>query len=159
MKRRRPGDRANAGGAGRPSDGGESSPELTSSSRPGADRPFLTPDRRYLIVQGRLWRAANPSLKPRERQRLTGELMTARRAVRDAMQRGDEPALKRARRAVNDLKVALGERGPVWWRDGAEDLNRHLVANTPYARWYAGALERAAHRRPPPRRARGGRER
>lgn len=34
-------------------------------------------------------------------------------------------------------KVALGERGPVWWNDGAPDFNRHLAANTLYAYWYA----------------------
>jgi hypothetical protein len=32
----------------------------------------------------------------------------------------------------------LGERGPVWWTDGAPDFNRKLVVNTPYADWYAG---------------------
>ena len=28
--------------------------------------------------------------------------------------------------------MALGERGPVLWRDGAPDLNRHMAANTIY---------------------------
>jgi hypothetical protein len=32
----------------------------------------------------------------------------------------------------------LGERGPVWWRDGAPDYNRKLAKNTPYALWFAG---------------------
>lgn len=41
-----------------------------------------------------------------------------------------------ARRAVNEAKIALGERGPVWWTDGAKDFNRYLVKNTPYADWY-----------------------
>jgi hypothetical protein len=31
----------------------------------------------------------------------------------------------------------LGERGPVWWHDGAPDLNRHMIKNTPYADWFA----------------------
>ena len=35
-------------------------------------------------------------------------------------------------------KVGLGERGPVWWGDGAPDYNRHLAKNTPYAEWFAG---------------------
>jgi len=39
--------------------------------------------------------------------------------------------------AVDAAKHALGERGPVWWTDGAPDFNRRLVANTPYAAWYA----------------------
>ncbi|WP_294044872.1 hypothetical protein [Sphingomonas sp.] len=38
--------------------------------------------------------------------------------------------------AVNDAKVALGERGAVWWDDGAPDYNRHLARTTPYAGWY-----------------------
>ena len=31
-----------------------------------------------------------------------------------------------------EAKVELGERGPVWWSDGAPDYNRHLIKNTPY---------------------------
>jgi hypothetical protein len=34
----------------------------------------------------------------------------------------------------------LGERGPVWWTDGAPDFNRRMARNTPYADWFA-ALE------------------
>jgi len=37
---------------------------------------------------------------------------------------------------VDRAKMAPGERGPVWWRDGASDFNRHLANNTPYADWY-----------------------
>src|SRR5262245_41004990 len=140
-----------------------------SSGRPAAaprtsrgadgDQPIVTPDRRYLVVRGRLWRAADPSLPPRERERLTSELMAARRALGDAMRRADEAALKKARRAVHQAKVALGERGPVWWLDGAPDFDRHLVENSPYARWYAGAVERAELRRRAPRRGRARRGR
>ena len=82
-------------------------------------------------MRGRLWRASNPSLPEDERQRLVNELMNARRAVRDA-EDGSE-AMKEARRRVNAAKVALGERGPVWWTDGAPDYNRKMVENTPYA--------------------------
>jgi hypothetical protein len=38
---------------------------------------------------------------------------------------------------VDEVKQALGERGPVWWDDGSPDLNRHMVKNTLYAEWYA----------------------
>lgn len=69
-----------------------------------------------------------------ERQALVNELMDARRAVRDA---GVEAATRAARARVQLAKVALGERGPVWWNDGAPDLNRHMVRNTPYAGWFA----------------------
>lgn len=60
--------------------------------------------------------------------------MSARRAVRDA--RGDEGKIRAARDRVQAAKVALGERGPVWWSDGAPDFNQHLVKNTPYAQWW-----------------------
>ena len=89
-------------------------------------------------MRGRLWRRANPDLDPEERQRLVAELMSARRAKRTAMQAGDADAREAARRRVDAAKVALGERGPVWWTDGAPDLNRHMAKNTPYAAWFAG---------------------
>ena len=101
---------------------------------------MLTPDQRYLIVHGRLWRAANPGLPADARVRLTRDLMNGRRAVKAAKTAGDEAALKRARAIVNAAKEGLGERGAVWWGDGAPDLNRTLAKNSPYADWYA-ALE------------------
>ena len=65
------------------------------------------------------------------------ELMSARRAVKEAKRAEDAQALKSARARVNDAKVALGERGPVWWDDGSPDYNRFKVSNTPYAQWFA----------------------
>lgn len=103
-----------------------------------AAAPPLTPDKRYIVVRGRLWRAANPHLDEADRVRLVGELMAARRAVRTARVAGDKAAEDAAHRAVDAAKVALGERGPVWWKDGAPDLNRHMVRNTPYAAWFDG---------------------
>jgi hypothetical protein len=105
---------------------------------------LVTPDRRYLVVIGRLWRAANPSLPAADCVRFTRALMAARRAVRAAKDAGDELALRRARIEVNAAKQALGERGPVWWSDGAPDYNRTLVRNTPYAGWYAEVMARRA---------------
>lgn len=97
----------------------------------------VTPDGRYFVVRGRLWRMANPGLKEAERSKLTKRLMAARRAVRDAKADGDAEAEAAAHRAVDDAKRALGERGPVWWGDGTPDLNRHMAKNTIYADWYA----------------------
>jgi hypothetical protein len=94
-----------------------------------------TPDGRYFVVRDRLWRKSNPALEGDAKQRLVKELMSARRAVRDA--KDDPGAMAEARRRVDLAKIALGERGPVWWTDGEPDLNRHLVKNTPYATWYA----------------------
>jgi len=104
----------------------------------GPSRTALrTPDGRYLIIDGRLWRASNPNLAEEERATRTKELMSARRMVAAALRSGDEDALRTARRRVNHAKQSLGERGPVWWDDGAPDLNRRLVVNTPYADWHA----------------------
>lgn len=97
----------------------------------------VTPDGRYFVVRGRLWRCANPALSDDERQTLVTRLMSARRAVATARREDDAPSLAQARRAVDEAKRALGERGPVWWTDGAPDYNRHLVHNTPYAAWFA----------------------
>lgn len=93
-----------------------------------------TPDGRYLVVDGkagpRLWRASNPHLPEEERSHWVGRLMDARRAVRSA--KGDPNQLAMARQSVDEAKCALGERGPVWWTDGAPDLNRRLLKNSPY---------------------------
>lgn len=96
-----------------------------------------TPDGRYFVVRGRLWRLADPSLAPDRRDALVKELMAARRAVFADREEPDAQALARAR--VDRAKRGLGERGPVWWTDGSADYNRRLVKNTPYADWY-GAL-------------------
>lgn len=102
---------------------------------PRSDDHPHTPDGRYFVVRGRLWRLSNPALGEAERSDLVSELMAARRAVRDAS--GDERATAMARARVDAAKCALGERGPVWWTDGAPDYNRRMAANTPYAMWFA----------------------
>lgn len=66
--------------------------------------------------------------------------MTARREVGRALKSDDAEALKLARAAVDTAKRALGERGPVWWTDGAPDLNRRNASNTPYQQWYEALL-------------------
>ena len=93
----------------------------------------VTPDGRYFVVRGRLWRKANPALPEDERVSLVKQLMEARRALRkDASAEGRATARER----VEASKRALGERGPVWWSDGAPDYNRKLAKNTPYADWF-----------------------
>ena len=101
--------------------------------------PPTTPDGRYIVVRGRLWRRADPHLPADERAKLVAALMRARREVGAALRAGDADALARARGAVQAAKVGLGERGATWWGDD-EDLNRHMARNTRYADWYA-ALE------------------
>ncbi|AUW60313.1 hypothetical protein C1T17_13755 [Sphingobium sp. SCG-1] len=98
----------------------------------------MTPDGRYFVVRGRLWRTSNPGLASDLRERLVHDLMAARRAVAAARRKNDDAAEAAAHAAVDEAKIALGERGPVWWDDGAPDLNRHMARNTTYAPWFAG---------------------
>ncbi|WP_238066783.1 hypothetical protein [Pseudomonas shirazica] len=95
-----------------------------------------TPDGRYFVVKGQLWRSTNPSLSECERQRLVHDLMDARRNVKKAKRADDSSMLKSARARVNAAKVRLGERGPFWWDDGSPDYNRCLIEHSPYANWY-----------------------
>lgn len=101
------------------------------------DQHPTTPDGRYFVVRGRLWRTSNPALDPDVRQTLVNRLMQARREVGAALKAADATAERRARASVDEIKHALGERGPVWWDDGAPDFNRKIAATTPYANWYA----------------------
>ena len=98
--------------------------------------PALTPDGRYIVVRGRLWRSSNPGLPDELRQALVDDLMDSRRSVKAALKAGATEALKLARSRVQAAKVALGERGEPWWDDGAPDLNRRMVESTPYATWW-----------------------
>ena len=107
------------------------------------EAPLTTPDGRYLVVRGRLWRCSDPALAPERRAELVAELMDARRDKGAALRAGDEAARERARERVDAAKHALGERGPVWWDDGAPDLTRHLARNSPYADWYAALADEA----------------
>ncbi|WP_323160605.1 hypothetical protein [Pseudomonas fluorescens] len=83
-----------------------------------------TPDGRYFVVKGQLWRCANPSLSKQLRQQLVNDLMSARREVKAAKTSGNDRQLKKARACVQTATVALGERGPVWWNDGCPNFNR-----------------------------------
>ena len=110
---------------------------MSDEDEPVRDPHPVTPDGRYLVVRGRLWRRSNPGLTDDERQRHVTELMRARRSVRDAKAADDTARLAAARAAVDAAKIALGERGPAWWEDGAPDLNRHMARTTVYAGWFA----------------------
>jgi hypothetical protein len=105
--------------------------------RSGPREGGVTPDGRYFVVRGRMWRMANPGLDEAERADLVGRLMAARRAVRDAKQSADRERESAEHMDVDEVKRALGERGSVWWDDGSPDINRHMAKNTTYADWYA----------------------
>jgi hypothetical protein len=100
-----------------------------------------TPDGRYFVVRGRLWRCTNPSIPENERVELTRRLMAARRNVGAALKADDPERIAAARAEVDRTKVALGERGPVWWTDDAPDYNRRLARTTPYAEWARRILD------------------
>jgi hypothetical protein len=80
--------------------------------------PERTPDGRYIVVDGRRWRASDPGLSEARRHELVEELMAARRAVAAAKRAKDLAAERAARDRVHRAKVALGERGKPWWEPG-----------------------------------------
>jgi hypothetical protein len=82
--------------------------------------PETTEDGRWIVVDGRRWRATDPGIPGPFRTELVAELMSARRAVAAARRAPDPGAEKEARRRVQDAKVALGERGEPWWEDPTE---------------------------------------
>jgi hypothetical protein len=78
----------------------------------------MTEERRYVVIDGRRWRASDPALSEERRRELVRELMSARSAVGWAKRRRDSDAERTARGRVHAAKVALGERGPKWWEEG-----------------------------------------
>jgi hypothetical protein len=103
----------------------------------GRGGPLVTPDGRYIVVRGRLWRRSDPDLDPDHRAELVTELMAARRAKKDARAADDDAAIETARERIDAAKTALGERGAVWWDDDAPDETRRMARNTRYAEWFA----------------------
>lgn len=100
---------------------------------PPKDYPH-TPDGRYFVSKGRLWRTTNPALPDDVRRAAIKRLMRARLDVRNAK---DDAAKAEARARVQEAKEALGERGPVWWGDGAPDQTQMAPQNSTYADWWA----------------------
>jgi hypothetical protein len=74
-----------------------------------------TDDGRWIVVDGRRWRAADPALPDDVRARLLHHLGVARAAVRGAGRSDDEAGVRAARARVQLAKTGLGERGPAWW--------------------------------------------
>ena len=101
------------------SDGGAHS---TTKDDTGDGGPERTPDGHHVIIDGRRWRATDPSIPDSFRQELVDELMAARRAVRGAE--------SDARRRVQDAKTALGERGAPWWDERAGEAFDERIAAT-----------------------------
>lgn len=85
-------------------------------------RAHPTDDGHHVVIDGRKWRATDPSIPDTFRQELVDELMAARRAVKA----GESDA--RAR--VQDAKTALGERGRPWWEDAVGPAFDDRIAAT-----------------------------
>lgn len=84
------------------------------------DEAERTEDGRYIVVNGRRWRASDPSIPESLRSELVSALMTGRRSVRTHKDA--------ARMMVQDAKVALGERGDPWWEPTEEGRARRIAA-------------------------------
>ena len=96
-----------------------------------SEGPERTPDGRYLVIDGRRWRATDPDIPDGRRQELTQALMAWRRQVRRT-KGTDEEATSRA--GVQAAKVALGERGTPWWEQSDEDRRKRWSRDVPVPR-------------------------
>lgn len=104
-----------------------------------AKKPYpVTPDGHYFLAKERLWRCTNPALPDAERRGYVKKLMQGRLAVKNATTKEET---KQARAVVQEAKVQLGERGPVWWDDGSPDVNQYHPKNTIYADWWRSLSE------------------
>ncbi|GAA2485419.1 hypothetical protein [Winogradskya humida] len=80
--------------------------------------PEMTEDGHFVVINGRRWRATDPTIPEDISTTLRRALMAARRDVGAALRAGQDPASARAR--VQAAKVALGERGTPWWEQDPE---------------------------------------
>lgn len=92
------------------------------------DSPERTPDGRYVVIDGRRWRATDPAIPEERRAELTRILMAWRRDVRRTRGTDDEA---RSRAGVQAAKVALGERGTPWWEQSEEERHARWSAQVP----------------------------
>jgi hypothetical protein len=85
----------------------------------------VTPDGRYFVARGRLWRCTNPFLPPETKEYLIKELMQARRAKGKALRKVDEAGREAARQRVDEANHKLGERAAVvdGWNPGLEPFH------------------------------------
>lgn len=83
-----------------------------------------TPDGRYVVIDGRRWRATDPDIPEDVAAELRKRLMAARRDVGTRGRAGDEEGVREARQRVQAAKVALGERGTPWWEQTPEERRR-----------------------------------
>ncbi len=92
-----------------------------------------TPDGRYVVIDGRRWRATDPLIPEEVGAQLRKVLMSARRDVGSALRAKDTAAEKAARARVQAAKTALGERGAPWWEQTDEERRARWEAGLPAA--------------------------
>ncbi len=93
-----------------------------------SDGPERTADGRYVVVDGRRWRATDPAIPQDRREELTRALMAWRREVRRTRGTDEE---RTARAGVHAAKVALGERGTAWWEQSDRQRRARWSAEVP----------------------------
>ena len=84
----------------------------------------------WIVVDGRRWRATDPTIPGPLRQELVDVLMAARRAIAAAHRNDDAAAEQMARAQVQDAKTALGERGEPWWSSPTDEGRRNRTRCT-----------------------------
>lgn len=92
------------------------------------DGPERTPDGRYVVIDGRRWRATDPAIPAERRAELQRILMAWRREVRRTRGTDGERA---SRDGVQAAKVALGERGTPWWEQSDEERRDRWEGDVP----------------------------
>lgn len=90
--------------------------------------PERTPDGRYVVIDGRRWRATDPDIPEERAAELRSVLMAWRREVRRTQGTDEERA---SRDGVQAAKVALGERGTPWWEQTDAERRARWEADVP----------------------------
>ncbi|GAA2626178.1 hypothetical protein [Paractinoplanes durhamensis] len=95
----------------------------------GQGGPASTEGGRFVVIDGRRWRATDPAIPEDVAAVLRRVLMAARRDVGVKLRAGEDPAPARAR--VQAAKVALGERGTPWWEQAIEERRERWEQGLP----------------------------
>lgn len=90
--------------------------------------PERTPDGRYVVIDGRRWRATDPDIPEERAAELRKALMAWRREVRRTKGTDEE---RTSRDGVQAAKVALGERGTPWWEQTHAERRTRWEADVP----------------------------
>jgi hypothetical protein len=97
-------------------------------ARSGASEVERTEDGRFLVIDGRRWRATDPLIPDGRRHELQSVLMAWRREVKRTKGTEEERA---SRDGVQATKVALGERGTPWWEQTEDERRARWETTVP----------------------------